>query len=232
MKRFYHIGRTLLLSGAVCLLSLPLQGQTGESGCTAAGCHDALMQHAFQHEAAEDCESCHEPGDGDHPASEGREFEFSGEVPGLCYDCHDEYNSGKSVHSPVEDGDCLACHDPHASSKAGLLTEAFPAGLYAEGAVDGYALCFDCHDSDLFDAENTREATAFRDDRQNLHYVHLKREKSRSCIHCHDLHGSDQPHLLLESSTFGQWKMPLNFRVAKNGGSCRPGCHEAKTYSR
>lgn len=342
MKRFYHISRALLLSGAVCLLSPPLLGQAGETGCTAAGCHDALMRHAFQHEAAEDCESCHEAGDGDHPASEGREFEFSGEVPGLCYDCHDEYSSGKSVHSPVEDGDCLACHDPHSAaqpkltlepmaalcfschddveeelgaagtvhaavtagrkclachsphnaaqrsllklpdgelcldchdgsatpggeaaadikskvtsrefvhdpaaegnclschhphsgSKAELLTEAFPAGLYAEGAVASYALCFDCHDSDLLEAENTREATNFRDERRNLHYVHLKREKSRSCVHCHDLHGSDLPHILLETSAFGQWKMPLGFKVTENGGSCRPGCHEAKTYRR
>lgn len=49
---------------------------------------------------------------------------------------------------------------------------------------------------------------------------------------CHGIHGADNPHLIADKVKFGQWKMPLNYKVTENGGSCLPGCHATKEYSR
>ena len=54
---------------------------------------------------------------------------------GACWECHDDFlKEAKFKHQPVEDGDCGACHNPHASAVKGLLSKPDPQ------------ICAECHE--------------------------------------------------------------------------------------
>jgi predicted CXXCH cytochrome family protein len=59
-------------------------------------------------------------------------------------------------HGPVRQGDCSACHNPHASSHFELLTETYPERFYAAYDPNDYKLCFTCHGSELASSEDGR----------------------------------------------------------------------------
>ncbi len=165
----------------------------------------------------------------------------------LCYTCHNQeimkgdrqvkdiqsrVGEGMLVHVPLSDSGCSVCHIAHTPDHTYLLSEAFPRGSYTEGKVDNFAHCFDCHDTGLFTDAETGEATEFRNGRTNLHYVHVNREKARSCTTCHDTHGARNPHLIASEVPFGKWRMPMTFRHFDDGGSCLTGCHKELSYHR
>ncbi|MBL7049942.1 MAG: cytochrome C [Nitrospira sp.] len=79
-----------------------------------------------------------------------------------CYECHDKFTGKRLLHSPVEAGECTACHNPHGSPFKFMLK------------ASGGDLCYECHDSDLTTAE----------------YVHGPAAVG-GCTACHDPHSSD-----------------------------------------
>ena len=98
-------------------------------------------------------------------------------VPELCYQCHDDMTAEalaaarKTVHSPVEDGDCTACHEPHRSRFLSLLKRSDPVET----------LCFECHDAgDVLGTDAHRK---------------LEPER-RTCTECHDPHAAAKESLL------------------------------------
>lgn len=164
----------------------------------------------------------------------------------LCLSCHDKeikangkeitnisktINEAKLLHMPLEDG-CIQCHSPHASANAKLLTMAYPGGNYATGDEENYELCFMCHDVESLTEETTTYATNFRNGDKNLHYLHVNKQKGRTCNNCHSVHGSAKAHLIAETVKFGRWDMPLNYVTTENGGSCSTGCHRDWKYDR
>jgi len=204
------------------------------------GCHDDIEKEVKSknlHQPLVEqkkCLRCHQPHAADY------EFLLTAEIPQVCFNCHKK--SKKTIqfklqnkifaHPPAADGDCGACHTPHGSNFRSLLKRSFPDGAYVNGQVTSFELCFDCHDSELMESKETTSATNFRNGKQNLHYVHVRREKGRNCDLCHDMHASDNPALIGDTVKFGTWEMPINFRSTKNGGSCLPGCHQKRTYRR
>lgn len=89
-------------------------------------------------------------------------------VPVLCYDCHDDYSKQTiHVHGPVVVGDCLFCHDPHASPNLHLLKKPIPD------------MCFICHD------QVAVRLIEGHDD-----------ERYADCTSCHSGHGSNTRGLL------------------------------------
>lgn len=105
------------------------------------------------------CDECHQQN-----MSQG----FTEPPPGMCYECHDDYTDmGTTVHSPVEEGECLVCHNPHNSKFEGLLTAA------------PRSVCFECHDEeDMVEVE-----------------AHLDTE-DQTCTACHDPHQGDKEYYL------------------------------------
>ena len=93
----------------------------------------------------------------------------------VCLVCHDldEALAAPVKHSPVQTGDCTACHNPHVSRFDGLLRKR-PA-----------TLCIACH-SDL---ERALEQPV----------VHEPVADGR-CVDCHEPHGGDHAGLLVRSS--------------------------------
>jgi len=192
-------------------------------GASCAACHDAHASehgHLLVNEPMTMCLSCHNR---EVTTNDGRRVANIGEM----------IKDRPQQHGPVGDGNCTACHAPHAGEFAGLLKLAFPATFYVPFAEDRYALCFDCHEVDAMLEAETDDLTAFRNGKQNLHYVHVNKErKGRVCRVCHEVHASNAPKLIAESATFGSWSLPIGFRPTETGGSCGCGCHRPYRYDR
>ena len=219
---------------------------TGQSLCVY--CHDDMQKRmdksATVHGALTDkrsCLNCHSP----HASAQKRFLIDDSKT--LCLSCHDKTISvgarkinnikqtlqkSKVVHGAIDKVGCTGCHDPHTSDNPYLLVKAFPEGSYAPGNKDNFALCFSCHKSDLLEKAVTTTATGFRNGDKNLHVVHINGEKGRSCIICHNPHGSVNDHLINEKTQFGSWEMQLRYQSTENGGSCAPGCHAERKYDR
>ena len=187
------------------------------------------------------CVNCHSP----HSSDEKKNL--LAPQPDLCLNCHDKaikvgdrtlvnmkqlITKSKYTHGALDMGGCMACHNPHASNNHLLLNKPFPEGNYAAADPKNYALCMDCHEEALFKQKETVDATGFRNGNTNLHYIHVNKDKGRVCINCHNVHASNKLFLIAERSRFGNWDMPINFVKAPKGGSCSPGCHAEKSYSR
>jgi predicted CXXCH cytochrome family protein len=93
----------------------------------------------------------------------------------LCLPCHAELKqkfSGPNVHTPVKQGDCEGCHNPHAARFPKLL------------ARQGGDLCFSCH---------TKAKAAFA-----KKVVH-RPVKDGQCGACHDPHAGREKFQLAKS---------------------------------
>lgn len=168
----------------------------------------------------------------------------------LCLGCHNrsiEARDGRTLpdlasellkhpnhHGPVREGNCCACHQPHVSDHARLLTGAFAPGFYVEFDLKQYALCFRCHNEDAVMKKSGTVLTGFRAGDLNLHWLHVNRDKGRTCRACHEVHASSRPFHIRESVPYGDsgWMLPINYAQTASGGSCAPGCHAAKSYER
>lgn len=216
--------------------------------CGSSGCHDHLAISTGGHSRlSTDCGACHIAvgKKADH------QFGFAVLTAELCLACHDremvrgtgkgkvgniaaQIADSKFKHGPVQIGDCQSCHLFHSSANASLLREPYSGDFYQQFGDTSYALCFRCHDQGLAHLERTTAATAFRNGDQNLHYLHVNREKGRSCRVCHEIHASDLPDHIRASVSFGSkgWELPINFQKTADGGTCSPGCHRPKAYGR
>ncbi len=166
----------------------------------------------------------------------------------ICMQCHSkpqqapdgrkvagvpEVNDPKLIkHGPIRDGNCSGCHSTHGSDVQFLLAKTYPAAFYQQYADEKYELCFSCHDRQLVQTAEARGLTNFRNGEQNLHYLHVNREKGRNCRSCHSTHASPNELHVRESVPFGKWQMPIGYQKTQTGGSCAPGCHEPYEYDR
>ena len=142
-------------------------------------CHKVLVDQAVAHPASDDCANCHKGNGSDHPQANIKGFELIMKVPQLCYSCHDPLNTKKTIHPPVEGGECLTCHSPHNSPNKSLLVD-FPVSK----------LCLNCHDLKL---EKVQHKPVIDGNCLGCHNPHqsdfaklLKFEKAELCLQCHD----------------------------------------------
>src|SRR5271169_6631835 len=92
----------------------------------------------------------------------------------VCLTCHVEFQDklkNAFVHTPVKNGDCTGCHNPHTSSHGKLL------------AADVSKICSTCHTAMV--PENARSA----------HKVVV----DNNCMKCHDPHSAKNKFNLLQS---------------------------------
>ena len=207
------------------------------AGC--AGAHGVSPSPAATGDA---CANCHLPHGSTHAAL------LRDSQSGTCLSCHSEEIKTQSriltnigellktkqhLHGPVQDGECSTCHAPHGGQRRSLLAGAFPERFYSPFEEDRYALCFSCHDVEAFEEPEVEDETQFRNEKQNLHYVHVnKPKKGRSCGVCHVVHASNGRGHVAESTVFGTWRLPIGFTPTETGGACQPGCHRPYGYDR
>lgn len=149
---------------------------------TCFSCHKSLTLYPFIHGPAAvwSCLSCHE-------------FQskpvYSVKKPDtkLCFTCHvqqkEQWYSKKYFHGPFNVGECVICHDPHASGNPFNLVKSV------------WDLCVGCHS----DKQNGEHIVAgFSVIRQ--HPTRGKPDPSRkgrelTCASCHEPHASNSPKL-------------------------------------
>jgi predicted CXXCH cytochrome family protein len=217
-----------------------------------ASCHEevgkqvatATVRHGAV-ETAGRCLNCHSP----HAADQASLLVRPPVL--LCVACHsrDTIQDGKGrrltnmkallderpvVHRPVKEGTCTGCHQPHGGKSPRLLVAHYTTELYAAWEPGQYALCFKCHDRKVFETPETRTLTRFRDGARNLHYVHVRQQRGRTCRACHEVHASQQPHLLRTAVPYGSrgWSLKLRYTGKENGGACAKTCHQERGYDR
>ena len=144
--------------------------------------HPAIGQFARMEQG---CSSCHmEP----HAKKKGA-LSLAAAVPDLCYMCHDKANFAKEhIHPPVAGGDCLTCHNPHASDTSPLLTQPSPY------------LCQNCH-PDKTNGRHILQTFGFGDDHPIQGRIDpSRRGRELSCVSCHNPHSSGKKSLLVNDA--------------------------------
>lgn len=191
------------------------------------------------------CLNCHDPHASDHPRL------LKKTAMALCFECHDKplerpgggtianikavMEGSESLHGSTAEQNCAACHQIHGSGNARLLQAEFSSDYYQAFKDSAYAICFTCHDRQLVLEERTTTATAFRNGSENLHYVHVNRDKKgRSCRICHDSHAASRTHHIRSEVPFGPggWMLPIAWEATEDGGTCSAACHEGYAYNR
>jgi len=100
-----------------------------------------------------------------------------------CFGCHEDLKArlaGKTLHAPVRDNNCTACHNPHASESRALI----------DGKVE--QTCYRCHAKMQKDAQGKLMHTALRQGGcTQCHDPHaggkalLKQDTKALCLSCH-----------------------------------------------
>lgn len=94
----------------------------------------------------------------------------------LCLECHVAFGDkmkSKHVHTPLADGDCTGCHNPHASNHGKLMA----------GPAD--SICYNCHEQAVPEgAKSAHQPVA-----------------AGECVSCHDPHASNNPANLVEGGS-------------------------------
>jgi predicted CXXCH cytochrome family protein len=141
------------------------------ASCVTTECHSGIAATKFPHSPVKegDCTPCHLQKVKEHPVKGVKSFELAAKGEALCKDCHDGLAKMKTVHAPVKDGECLACHKPHGANERFLL----------DAGEDRSDFCFNCHDSKPFKEKFMHGPAAVG-----------------TCNACHDPHQSTQKALL------------------------------------
>jgi predicted CXXCH cytochrome family protein len=200
---------------------LVAHGPYAEGKCLSChAAHESAFAGLTRSSSADLCLGCHDR----EIEVPGRERPLPDMAALLC--------KARFAHGPIRAGDCSPCHNAHAALHANLLREPYPQDFYQIWDASHYALCFRCHPGELAAEARTTTKTGFRDGNRNLHYLHVNREKGRSCRTCHEVHASDLPFHLRASLPFGGWEMPIVYEQRPHGGACKAGCHQEEAYDR
>lgn len=152
--------------------------------CITATCHPAIgaLKNLHQPVKDGDCLMCHQQKAKEHPIKGGKSFELTAKGAELCTQCHEAMGKKKVVHSPVREGDCIACHKPHGASGPKLL----------DVGEDQTELCLGCHDSAPFKEKYLHgpvaagDCTACHNPHEAAEKGLLKNPSRETCLKCHD----------------------------------------------
>jgi len=179
----------------------------------------------------------------------------------LCLGCHPkalDLANSKVVHKPVSKGACTACHNPHVSKHAGLLSDTGKELCYqCHKEQDGFTgkvvhsplkqgRCLQCHDPHSSNSagllRQSLSETCFKchnkDDIFSKKNIHPEVKKLK-CATCHAAHSSDIPGLLVKEKIKlcgdchynGESKPPIPCRYEVRGSDCTS-CHSPHSSDR
>jgi predicted CXXCH cytochrome family protein len=216
----------LEILGILCFLSaagISAAVANAAGGKPCLDCHTELKKPATSVHAAltSGCNACHMTVDGKEHPEQKNSIKLIGDVPGLCYGCHDGTQfKGKSIHPPVVIDTCTVCHNPHQSNFKVLLLKNMPE------------LCYECHKESKFKEKSVHQPVAqgrcmschkphasnfgsmlineppelcyqCHDKKQfEKKYVHVVAKIPNGCLLCHDPHSNNNQDLLLRPTIF------------------------------
>jgi predicted CXXCH cytochrome family protein len=164
----------LIIEYLMVWLSLMTAGadQTTGSEPLCTDCHTDIISGTYLHSISESCDLCHLTTGEEHPGGEKPGFSLSDSEPALCLMCHETATgSDLYVHTPLKNGKCTTCHNPHSSSKPLLIRDEMPE-----------ITCYHCHS----------------DPGAGMKSVHAPVE-SGDCLLCHHYHSSSEQFMLQAS---------------------------------
>jgi predicted CXXCH cytochrome family protein len=190
------------------------------SGKPCYRCHASKVKAPFVHSglADKECTPCHSVSSGNHQSDHSLNA-VKDKSSKVCYECHENQSAKKSVHPPIQENDCLGCHAPHGANYKYQL------------GVPVKKLCFECHELSLVTEKET-EKNSFRDGTTNLHYLHAGEKNAIPCLSCHDVHASDQLHMMRPKGTNGKEAVTITYTTTPKGGNCTVSCHDPLGYER
>ena len=178
------------------------------------------------------CAGCHAP----HASNYNKLLKGGPKDVALCFNCHkkmeQQTKNALYKHGPVQQEICSTCHEPHAGYVAKNLKYNFDKKFYNPFDLEVYSLCFKCHKETVVLDKRTTYLTNFRNGDRNLHFLHVNREKGRTCVACHEVHMGSQRRHIRKLTPFGTWEIPINFTLTPTGGKCSANCHIPKEYDR
>ena len=178
------------------------------------------------------CAGCHAP----HASNYKNHLKEGPKDVPLCFSCHkkmeQETKNAVYKHGPIQEGMCTPCHEPHAGNVAKDLKYKFEKTFYNSFDLEVYSLCFKCHKESVVLDKRTQYLTNFRNGDRNLHFLHVNRQKGRTCLACHEVHVGSQVRHIRKFTPFGRWEIPVNFVQTPTGGKCSANCHIPKEYDR
>lgn len=187
-----------LLTLFFCLFFVPLsfsiEKKTIKSSaitCLTSKCHADLNKQEFLHSPikARGCVACHELVDeslkskklsAKHPSVS---LDMGKDQVVTCLKCHVEwernYKKNEYAHSAMKENGCTGCHNPHGSDNAKLLrVKEF-----------NQELCLTCHKKNENWEKGEKTTT------------HRALNVKNKCLNCHEIHASNLPKLLKDSSS-------------------------------
>ena len=147
-------------------------------GCVTDQCHSALLKAKTVHPVAQSCDSCHQAASSPHPQKGKKTFKLLQEPPALCEMCHAPFGKKSQVHSPVKNGLCTTCHEPHASETPKLLIRPMRD------------LCLSCHPDKvdfpfLHGPTSAGDCTSCHNPHESNSKALVTKEGSELCLTCH-----------------------------------------------
>jgi DmsE family decaheme c-type cytochrome len=141
----------------------------------------------------------------------------------LCLGCHTAFKEKLAkpfVHTPLKQGDCTGCHNPHTSSHGKLLAEdttkicyvchrnVVPEGAKSVHKVVADGTCMKCHDPhssdnkfNLLKGGNDLCFECHKEMGATIAKVRFKHNPvTKGCLMCHDPHASGNAGSLLKNS--------------------------------
>lgn len=223
MKKMVFALTLSFLFGSICHshVSAAETGTIDEvSGKPCYKCHASKVTAPFVHSglSGKECTPCHTATGGNHQKDHSL-YSVKDKSSKVCYECHENQTAKKSVHPPIMDNDCLGCHAPHASNFK------YQLGLPVK------QLCFECHDKSLV-ADKETDKNGFRDGLSNLHNLHSGEKNGIACLTCHDIHASDQLHMIRPKGMNGKEAVTITYATTPKGGNCTVSCHDPLGYER
>lgn len=202
----------------IAILYMPINIYAqADAGCITSKCHETIGTKQFVHGpvGARICTICHTLVKG-----EKHKFILSAEKDELCFNCHETSRDmmlQEHLHTPVADGNCVGCHDPHQSDfkftlkgsakelcfnchKKGEFTMPFVHGPVAVGDCNA---CHNPHASpNDFQLIASKDKICFvchteQEEMMNRRHVHSPVEES--CTKCHNPHSNNAKFMFNEN---------------------------------
>ncbi len=196
------------------ILEHPFIAQNEIKSETCLTCHPGKKDGKFVHTAlALGCLSCHRVTSEKNTTT----VNFVATGSALCATCH-QPQKGRLLHKPFADGQCLICHNPHASEfKAQTRASVDSLCLSCHGAgrpdvrVDAKTQTVSLLDGRTYDLASFEEAPKVGGDHAQVSMpprvgravaanASRKADVNQDCLSCHDPHSSEKPHLLRKTA--------------------------------
>lgn len=173
------VTKIILISLVLLLVTSINVAAQSDADCVTSKCHADMGTKEFVHGpvGAKICTICHTP-----QADKKHKFEFSADKEELCFSCHEAKRDmmlEDHLHTPVSDGNCVGCHDPHQSDYRFTL----------KGSASD--LCYQCHDKVNFNKEfvhgpvGVGDCNACHNPHASANEKQLNFPKEELCFQCH-----------------------------------------------